>query len=308
MKEFLEDHLRTLYHCAPVTSQAFRSYWSDLGWRDYYIGDHLLFSHRETLYNYSNFPEKFHTHDFYEMDILIRGHVAFIADNREFIPAPADIMLLPPKTLHTARLLKETEYERYVFGFSRNVFSFLGANSLGRLFGYEGGVCLTIHPEKMADLYFLLHQINHTCQTVPADAGALLYSYILKLFYLITWHASVNEEGTRKIPQHVLEIKTYIDENYADIISTADIANHSHFSREYVSRFFRQYFNTTISEYITSKRIERAKRLLEDGETVTQAFSHTGYSSMSAFIQAFKKHTGLAPSQYAARARKNARL
>ena len=82
----------------------------------------------------------------------------------------------------------------------------------------------------------------------------------------------------------MLEIKRYIDENFQAISSTSDISDHFFYSREYISRMFKQYFNTNISEYITHKRIDAAKEALEAGQTVTQAFNASGYRSMSSFI------------------------
>lgn len=53
-----------------------------------------------------------------------------------------------------------------------------------------------------------------------------------------------------------MEIKSYIDENYATIGSVADLASQFFYSREHISRIFKYYFNTSITEYLMRKRIE----------------------------------------------------
>ena len=46
------------------------------------------------------------------------------------------------------------------------------------------------------------------------------------------------------------------------------------------------------------KRIEAAKAALDAGDSVTNAFTRSGYRSMSTFIEAFRTVTGLSPSAY----------
>jgi AraC-like DNA-binding protein len=75
-------------------------------------------------------------------------------------------------------------------------------------------------------------------------------------------------------------------------------ASHFHYSREYLSRLFRQYYNINISEYITRQKISAAKKALESGSRVTEAFQLSGYHTMSSFISAFKKFVNMTPSEY----------
>ena len=57
-------------------------------------------------------------------------------------------------------------------------------------------------------------------------------------------------------------------------------------------------FGTTIFEFYQSQRMEHAKYLLyEQGQSVTEVSMMLGYSSISHFSTAFKKHTGLKPCE-----------
>lgn len=70
-------------------------------------------------------------------------------------------------------------------------------------------------------------------------------------------------------------------------------------SREYLSRKFKSYTGTDISDFIAEIRIERAKQLLRSStHSITDISSYCGYTSLGNFQMFFKKLTGFTPSEY----------
>lgn len=66
----------------------------------------------------------------------------------------------------------------------------------------------------------------------------------------------------------------------------------------YLKKGFREMYGTTIFDFYQSQRMEHAKYLLyEKGLSVTDVSDLLGYSSISHFSTAFKKHTGLKPCE-----------
>jgi AraC family transcriptional regulator len=66
----------------------------------------------------------------------------------------------------------------------------------------------------------------------------------------------------------------------------------------YLKKGFKEMFGSTIFDFYQSQRMEHAKYLLyEKGLTVTEVSVLLGYSSISHFSTAFKKHTGLKPCE-----------
>ncbi len=66
----------------------------------------------------------------------------------------------------------------------------------------------------------------------------------------------------------------------------------------YLKKGFKEMYGTTIFDFFQSQRMEHAKYLLyEKGLTVTDVSALLGYSSISHFSTAFKKHTGLKPCE-----------
>ena len=66
----------------------------------------------------------------------------------------------------------------------------------------------------------------------------------------------------------------------------------------YLKKGFKELFGTTIFDFYQSQRMEHARYLLyEKGLSVTEVSMMLGYSSISHFSTAFKKHTGLKPCE-----------
>ena len=66
----------------------------------------------------------------------------------------------------------------------------------------------------------------------------------------------------------------------------------------YLKKGFKEIFVTTIFDFYQSQRMEHAKYLLYDkGLSVTEVSLLLGYSSISHFSTAFKKHTGIKPCE-----------
>jgi|SRR5579862_3638717 len=66
----------------------------------------------------------------------------------------------------------------------------------------------------------------------------------------------------------------------------------------YLKKGFKEIFGTTIFDFYQGQRMEHARYLLyEKGLSVTDVSVMLGYSSISHFSTAFKKHTGLKPCE-----------
>ena len=66
-----------------------------------------------------------------------------------------------------------------------------------------------------------------------------------------------------------------------------------------LSHFFKKNTGVTISNYITSIKLERAKYiLLNSDKTIEDIAKSLGYSNATVFIEMFKKNTGESPGNY----------
>jgi|SRR5688572_4077984 len=97
--------------------------------------------------------------------------------------------------------------------------------------------------------------------------------------------------------------RALIDTRYTQPLDLDELARTANFSRYHFLRAFRRAFHTTPHEYLTRKRIERAKELLAQSElTVTEICFEVGFESLGSFSTLFHKLVGWSPSIYRARA------
>jgi AraC-like DNA-binding protein len=103
-----------------------------------------------------------------------------------------------------------------------------------------------------------------------------------------TRHEKILEDGIKYIHQHYAKIKT-----------TREIADHVFISDGYFRSLFKQYKNQRLMDYIVNFRIEKAKALLQQtNKNVTEVMTEVGFNDSSYFTKAFKKITGVTPTQY----------
>jgi AraC-like DNA-binding protein len=74
-------------------------------------------------------------------------------------------------------------------------------------------------------------------------------------------------------------------------------------SRAHFLRSFAGAFGMTPHEYLTALRLDRAKRALARGASVTEACFDVGFSSLGSFSRLFAQKVGVAPRDWQRRVR-----
>src|SRR5437870_10567033 len=98
--------------------------------------------------------------------------------------------------------------------------------------------------------------------------------------------------------RRIVQAKLFIDSNYAERIDAGAIAGEACYSKFHFIRTFKSIYGKTPHQYLTGVRVEKAKELLENGASVTEACFSVGFDSLGSFTGLFKRRTGLTPSEY----------
>lgn len=126
-------------------------------------------------------------------------------------------------------------------------------------------------------------------------------SKLHSLFHLL-YTATLEHENTpiKKEQRTAIEqVVRYIEKNYADAITIDDMMKEIHISKYHFIRLFNRVIGATPYNYLTTHRINMAKKLLySTDKTVADIAEACGFSDTSNFITQFKKHTGQKPLQY----------
>lgn len=107
----------------------------------------------------------------------------------------------------------------------------------------------------------------------------------------------VMESQSQKLIKRAI---VYIEENYTnDSISLNEVSGAVEVSANYFSTVFRQEMGMTFTEYITRKRMDKAKQLLRQTERPSgDIATEVGFKDPHYFSYVFKKTQGCSPREY----------
>lgn len=95
----------------------------------------------------------------------------------------------------------------------------------------------------------------------------------------------------------------YIQNNYMKSnLTVGQIAEAVGMDMYKLNRTIKQETGMTMIKWLTNTRIEKAKRLLKNGERISVVCSEIGYLNISYFSNVFKKQCGETPIDYRRRA------
>ncbi len=94
--------------------------------------------------------------------------------------------------------------------------------------------------------------------------------------------------------------RDHMDRAYAEPLDVPAVAATAHMSPAHFSRRFKAAYGETPYSYLMTRRIERAKALLREGMSVTDACMAVGCTSLGSFSSRFTEIVGMTPSAYRA--------
>lgn len=122
-------------------------------------------------------------------------------------------------------------------------------------------------------------------------------------------HSGLDDEDLKRIAGQLESVMTsnkpYLENN----LTLPTLAKMLDLSPNYLSQTLNGYFNVNFFDFINGYRIDAAKRQLSEGDPkkyiILGLALDSGFNSKSAFYTAFKKHTGLTPTQFRKEQRKH---
>lgn len=108
-----------------------------------------------------------------------------------------------------------------------------------------------------------------------------------------------DRQGKRMLKQALL----YIDENFhSESLTLNEVAGFANVSANYFSAIFSKEMEETFVEYLTRKRMDKAKKLLQETSLHTSEIAmQVGYKDAHYFSFVFKKTQGMTPRDYRAK-------
>ncbi len=130
-------------------------------------------------------------------------------------------------------------------------------------------------------------------------ADQLIKNY-LQIFLIKCLRGGNTETQTVRIDDSQVEhVKEYLDENFTQKISVAELCFLFGTNKTTLSREFKRVYGKTIVDYLNTLRIEHTKRLLrKKNYSLTQIAEMMNMSSVHYLTALFKKYERLTPTEY----------
>lgn len=108
-----------------------------------------------------------------------------------------------------------------------------------------------------------------------------------------------NLHNTEKLPELLLNSQHYIEKNLEKGLSLEEIASKFQRCPSTLNKLYRKYLNTSVHQYIISRRMGNALQMLRDGRySIKEIAAANGFCSLSNFSTEFKKYYGKNPRAY----------
>ena len=271
---------------------------------------------RKAYYHKDDYPINMHSHNFYEINIVVEGNgVHYIEDNL-CLAKPGDVFAIPPKNRHGYwsendlnifhLLLPHYVLEKY----SDELEKFSGYHTLFEIEpyirkNYDESIFLHLTEEQLARLRPEMENILYDLQQEESEESNLIFE-MRAILLICTLSRLIDTDYRMQLPDttqpdalSIVKTIEYMRKEFSEKISIDDLARKANMSRSTYLRRFTAICKTTPTEYLAEIRIKKACELLKNANlSVTDVAQACGFFDCSHFIRVFSKYRGTTPRNY----------
>lgn len=263
-------------------------------------GLHSLFK----IHYECNFEFAGETHDFWECLYVLEGQLCVSADERIYNMSEGDLIFHKPLEFHKFIVKNSTGATLLIFSFSAE----------GPLTVWLRNKVFKLSLSQKEIIHSLLEYIQ--TKTDPIDIRTFRHDYYLQPFskfpyysqiivnYLCHLFLMLAEKGTLSSVSSSSDAIIFrnaihfLNENLERQPTVSEIARHCNISDASLKRIFDKFAGISVHRYFLKLKINVAKKILQEGGQVSFAAEKLGFSSQSYFSKAFKRETGVTPSNF----------
>lgn len=233
--------------------------------------------------------------DHYIIHYVFKGKGEFVIQNEKYEVSENEGFLIPPGIVVSYKADHDNPWSYCWVGFNGLKADYyvtrLGLSTSNPIFVCEPNNNLLLIIKNML-------QAKDSKKLKDLKLLADLYSFLYEINDKTNSSDIVQEPQSNK-EEYLKASIEFIAKNYSMPISISEIATHIGIDRSYLFILFKEFLNTSPSEYLINFRISKAKELLKDNTLSVGSVSRSvGYNDQLVFSKTFKKVTGLSPLNY----------
>ena len=222
---------------------------------------------------------------------ITKGKCTIQINDQEFTAKAGDWFYIPANTLHGYSTIDGETFEKFWMHFdiypNNEIFHSL---NLPAMINVSGNSAVT----RLFKKFLAAYSSNSLCNKIEEKSVlmALLSEYIRIALPEDIMVKSVDDK-------RIDEIIRFINGNLNQSLSLSELAKKFYLHPNHFVRFFKNKTGVTPIHYIKARKMETAKRLLEDSDlSVTEIIEKIGENNINNFSKQFKNYYGLSPRKY----------
>lgn len=233
---------------------------------------------------------RLHTHKGVEIYFLLKGEVEYIVENNSYILSPGEIIIARENERHAVKV-QSPDSERIIIGLSNDFFIHNRCTHYQEMFQNRPLATGNRIKSSLVQEFGLLeaaYRIEYYQKDTRNDLDTVVKCAIIEFLHLL-YRSFAKTFALSPMPALLAGALSFIDEHLSERISLEQISQHCYISKTHLCRLFKQHMAMTVNEYITRKRIERVKLLVDEGMLISEACFRAGFGDYSSFYRAYKK-------------------
>lgn len=264
-----------------------------------YIKDIRLFQVGKKFCNQETVVEP-HTHiDWFELTIILDGKGVIHTNKQSVSVKEGDIHLSYPCDIHSIESDKDAPMKYAFLSFCLEKSNFKPIfDQIAQSF-FEANTRIFTSPFIPNLIEAIINEMtseNYEKETVVYACLQQILTYVCRVF-LHNKPATGASIGKNEILCY--KIMRFIDNNLFNIQNLTDISEYFNYNYSYIAKIFKKTTNTTIAQYFSKRKLERAKILIKENIlSFTKISEILNYASIYSFSKSFKLHFGISPAEY----------
>lgn len=237
----------------------------------------------------------YHTHSNVELFYLMQGDAKIYIEGNVYRIAKDDIILIRPNESHYFEINSDTPYERIVINFEPNIFSSLDNNEyLTKFLTKRKSGQQTLFTSSEFNIRAFSQYFTNMINEKSNTKLNILSNLLVILFHMADFSEPIVETpDSENFENNILK---YIDDHIETQLDIDKICRQFFISRSKLSKIIKQTTGLTPWEYIITKRLIKAKSLINAGYPLTKVYELCGFSNYSTFYRSYLKYFKEFPS------------
>lgn len=234
-----------------------------------------------------------HLHEYYVIGYMMSGQRYLSCKNKEYNLKEGDMVLFNPGDNHTCAQLGTEPLHYWGMNISKTIMQGL-VKEISNIEKPPYFASTVIIDKEVADYFRTLHE-NIMKGSGEFENDELLFFMIS---ILLKRYNELFEEKERDFDKEIELTCAFLEEHFAQTISLEELCGLVGLSKSSLLRSFTKSKGMTPYRYLQSVRINAARKLLEQSNSLIDTALKTGFSDQSHFSRFFNMFIGLTPGTY----------